>query len=200
MFLGVIMGSVAGFFGGTTDTLISRVIEITMAFPYLLFVIALASTVGSRVDDITFGFLGQGVLTLVLVFGFFSWFYAARVFRGIVLSLREKEFVDAARMVGASNIRIIRSHVLPHLVGPLIVLSTLNIAAFVIAEAGLSFLGLGIKLPTASWGNLLADAPNFYSTRPLLMVWPGIALLFTVLAFNLFGDGLRDAFDPRATR
>jgi peptide/nickel transport system permease protein len=122
------------------------------------------------------------------------------VFRGIVLSLREKEFVDAARMVGASNIRIIRSHILPHLVGPLIVLSTFNIAAFVIAEAGLSFLGLGIKLPTASWGNLLADAPNFYSTRPLLMVWPGIALLFTVLAFNLFGDGLRDAFDPRATR
>ena len=103
-------------------------------------------------------------------------------------------------MVGASNLRIIRSHVLPHLVGPLIVLSTLNIAGFVIAEAGLSFLGLGIKLPTASWGNLLADAPNFYSTRPLLMVWPGIALLLTTLAFNLFGDGLRDAFDPRATR
>jgi len=200
MFLGVLMGSIAGFFGGTTDTLISRLIEITMAFPYLLFVIALASTVGSRVDDITLGFLGQGVLTLVLVFGFFSWFYAARVFRGIVLSLREKEFVEAARMVGASNVRIIRSHVLPHLVGPLIVLSTLNIAGFVIAEAGLSFLGLGIKLPTASWGNLLADAPNFYSTRPLLMVWPGIALLLTTLAFNLFGDGLRDAFDPRATR
>lgn len=103
-------------------------------------------------------------------------------------------------MVGASNSRIVRSHILPHLVGPIIVLSTLNVAAFVIAEAGLSFLGLGIKLPTASWGNLLADAPSFYSTRPLLMVWPGIALLLTTLAFNLFGDGLRDAFDPRATR
>jgi len=200
MFLGVIMGSLAGFYGGYTDTLISRLTEITMAFPYLLFVIALASTVGSRVDSITFGFLGQGVLTLVLVFGLFSWFYACRVFRGIVLSLREKEFVEAARMVGASNTRIVRSHIMPHLVGPIIVLSTLNVAAFVLAEAGLSYLGLGIKLPTASWGNLLADAPNFYATRPLLMVWPGLALLFATLAFNLLGDGLRDAFDPRATR
>ena len=121
MLLGVIMGSLAGFYGGWTDTLISRITEITMCFPYLLFVIAVASTVGSRIDNITFGFLGEGVFTLVLVFGFFSWFYAARVFRGIVLSLREKEFVEAARMVGSSNLRIVRSHVLPHLVGPLIV-------------------------------------------------------------------------------
>ena len=200
MLLGVITGSLAGFFGGATDTLISRLIEITMCFPYLLFIIAVASTVGSRVDSITLGFLGQGVMTLVLVFGFLSWFYAARVFRGIVLSLREKEFVEAARMVGSSNMRIVRSHVLPHLVGPIIVLSTLNIAAFVLAEAGLSFLGLGIKLPTASWGNLLSTAPDYYATDPLLMLWPGLALIFTVLAFNLLGDGLRDAFDPRATR
>ncbi len=200
MLFGVIMGSLAGFYGGYTDTLISRITEITMCFPYLLFVIAVASTVGSRVDQITFGFLGQGVLTLVLVFGFLSWFYAARVFRGIVLSLREKEFVEAARMVGSSNLRIVRSHILPHLVGPLIVLSTLNVAAFVLAEAGLSFLGLGIKLPTASWGNLLAVAPEYYATDPLLMLWPGLALIATTLAFNLLGDGLRDAFDPRATR
>jgi ABC-type dipeptide/oligopeptide/nickel transport system permease subunit len=200
MLFGVIMGSLAGFYGGWTDTLISRVTEITMCFPYLLFVIAVASTVGSRIDHITFGFLGEGVLTLILVFGFLSWFYAARVFRGIVLSLREKEFVEAARMVGSSNLRIVRSHVLPHLVGPIIVLSTLNVAQFVLAEAGLSFLGLGIKLPTASWGNLLAAAPDYYATDPLLMLWPGLALIATTLAFNLLGDGLRDAFDPRATR
>jgi len=200
MLFGVIMGSLAGFYGGYTDTLISRITEITMCFPYLLFVIAVASTVGSRVDTVTFGFLGQGVVTLVLVFGFLSWFYAARVFRGIVLSLREKEFVEAARMVGSSNMRIVRSHILPHLVGPLIVLSTLNVAAFILAEAGLSFLGLGIKLPTASWGNLLAVAPDYYVTDPMLMVWPGLALIATVLSFNLLGDGLRDAFDPRATR
>jgi peptide/nickel transport system permease protein len=200
MTLGLLLGAVAGFYRGWADTAISRVIEITMAFPYLLFVIALASTVGTRLDKVTFGFLGEGVLTLVLVFGLFSWFYAARVFRGITLSLREKEFVEAARMVGASDWRIVRSHILPHLVGPLIVFSTLSIAGFILAEAGLSFLGLGIKLPTASWGNLLAQAPNFYTSRPLLMVWPGIALLLTTLAFNLLGDGLRDAFDPRASR
>jgi ABC-type dipeptide/oligopeptide/nickel transport system permease subunit len=200
MLFGVIMGSLAGFFGGWTDTLISRITEITMCFPYLLFVIAVASTVGSRIDNITFGFLGQGVVTLILVFGFLSWFYAARVFRGIVLSLREKEFVEAARMVGSSNLRIVRSHVLPHLVGPIIVLSTINVAQFVLFEAGLSFLGLGIKLPTASWGNLLSAAPDYYATDPLLMLWPGLALIATTLAFNLLGDGLRDAFDPRATR
>jgi peptide/nickel transport system permease protein len=200
MLFGVIMGSLAGFYGGWTDTLISRITEITMCFPYLLFVIAVASTVGSRIDNVTFGFLGQGVVTLILVFGFLSWFYAARVFRGIVLSLREKEFVEAARMVGSSNLRIVRSHVLPHLVGPIIVLSTINVAQFVLFEAGLSFLGLGIKLPTASWGNLLSAAPDYYATDPLLMLWPGLALIFTTLAFNLLGDGLRDAFDPRATR
>jgi peptide/nickel transport system permease protein len=197
MALGLLLGSVAGFFRGWIDTVISRLTEITMALPFLLVVIALAATVGTRLDDVTFGFLGVGVVTLVIVFGFFSWFYPARVFRGITLSLREKEFVEAARMVGASDWRIIRSHILPHLVGPIIVLSTLNVAQFILFEAGLSFLGLGIKLPTASWGNLLAQAPQFLTTRPLLMVWPGIALMLTTLAFNLLGDGLRDAFDPR---
>jgi peptide/nickel transport system permease protein len=200
IFIGLILGAIAGFFGGWSDTVISRITEIVMAFPYLLFVIALASTVGNRVDNITFGFLGQGVVTLVLVFGLFSWFYQARVFRAIALSLREKEFVEAARMVGASDWRIIRSHILPHLVAPIIVFSTLSVASFILLEAGLSFLGLGIKLPTASWGGLLAEAPNFYTTKPLLMLWPGIALILTTLSFNLLGDGLRDAFDPRTTR
>ena len=116
-------------------------------------------------------------MTLVLVFGLLGWFYSARVLRSVALSLREKEFIEAARMVGSSNRRIIRTHVFPHLVGPLIVLATLNVAAFILAEAGLSFLGLGIQLPTASWGNLLTDAPQYYTSRPLLMVWPGIALL-----------------------
>jgi peptide/nickel transport system permease protein len=198
--IGLVMGSIAGYFGGWIDTIISRLTEIVMAFPYLLFVIALASTVGTRVDNITFGFLGKGVVTLVLVFGLFSWYYQARVFRAVVLSLREKEFVEAARMIGASDWRIIRSHIVPHLVAPIIVFSTLQVAAFILLEAGLSFLGLGIKLPTASWGNLLSVAPDFYTTRPLLMVWPGLALILTTLSFNLLGDGLRDAFDPRARR
>ncbi len=190
----------AGFFRGWADTLISRLTEITMAFPYLLFVIALASTVGTRIDSVTLGFLGKGVITLVLVFGLFSWYYPARVFRGVTLSLREKEFVEAARMVGSSEWRIIRSHILPHLVGPTIVFATLNVAQFILAEAGLSYLGIGIKQPTSSWGNLLQQASEFITTRPQMMIWPGIALIVTTLAFNLLGDGLRDAFDPRGTR
>jgi peptide/nickel transport system permease protein len=198
MVFGVTLGAMAGYFRGWVDTIISRITEITMAFPYLLFVIALASTVGPRLDSITFGVLGQGVVTLVVVLGLFSWFYPARIIRAQVLSLREKEFVEAARMVGASDARIIRSHLLPHLVAPIIVYSTLIIAQFVLAEAGLSYLGLGIKLPTASWGNLLSDATNFYTQQPFLMVWPGMCVLLTTLAFNLLGDGLRDAFDPRS--
>jgi peptide/nickel transport system permease protein len=198
MSIAVTLGSVAGYYRGWADTLISRVTEITMAFPYLLFIIALASTVGPRLDNITFGIFGKGVFTLVVIFSCFGWFYPARIIRAVVLSLREKEFVEAARMVGASDWKIIRSHILPHLVAPIIVYSTLAVAGYVLAEAGLSFLGLGIKLPTPSWGNLLSGAPEFYTTQPWLMVWPGLAVLATTLAFNLLGDGLRDAFDPRA--
>jgi peptide/nickel transport system permease protein len=169
-----------------------------MAFPFLLFAIALSATVGQRLNDITFGFLGHGVVALVLIFSLFGWFYPARIIRSVVLSLREKEFVEAARMVGASDWKIIRSHVLPHLVAPMIVFSTLAIASYVLAEAGLSYLGLGIRLPQASWGNLLQSASEYYLVQPWLMVWPGLAVLLTTLAFNLLGDGLRDAFDPRS--
>jgi len=200
MSIGVTLGSVAGYFRGWVDTLVSRVTEITMAFPYLLFIIALASTLGGRLDSVTFGIFGQGVVTLILIFTIFGWFYPARIVRAVVLSLREKEFVEAARMVGSSDGRIIRSHVLPHLIAPVIVYSTLAVAQFILAEAGLSFLGVGIKLPTASWGNLLQQAADYYTSQPWLMVWPGLAVLLTTLAFNLLGDGLRDAFDPRGSR
>jgi peptide/nickel transport system permease protein len=200
MSLGTLLGATAGYFRGWIDTVISRVTEVTMAFPALLFIIALASTVGTRLDSITFfGLFSRGVITLVLVFSLFGWFYPCRIIRSQVLSLREKEFVEAARMIGASDWRIIRSHLLPHLVAPIIVYSTLIVAGYVLGEAGLSFLGLGIKLPTASWGNLLATAPEYYTAQPWLMVWPGLAVLMTTLAFNLLGDGLRDAFDPRAS-
>jgi ABC-type dipeptide/oligopeptide/nickel transport system permease subunit len=198
--IGLVLGAIAGYFRGLTDTLISRLTEVTMAFPFLLFAIALSSTVGQRLNTITFGFLGQGVFTLVLIFSLFGWFYPARIVRSVTLSLREKEFVEAARMVGSSDWRIIRSHILPHLIGPTIVISTLTVASFVLAEAGLSYLGLGIKLPTASWGNLLQSASEYYLQQPWLMVWPGLAVLATTLAFNLLGDGLRDAFDPRSSR
>jgi peptide/nickel transport system permease protein len=201
MIIGVILGSIAGYFRGWSDTIISRITEVTMAFPLLLFIIALAATIGPQLDSITLGGLfPNGVVTLVLIFTLFGWFYPARIMRAQVLSIREKEYIEAARMIGASDARIIRSHVLPHLIAPMIVYSTLIVASYVLFEAGLSFLGLGIKPPTASWGNLLSDAPQYYTTRPLLMLWPGLALLLATLAFNLLGDGLRDAFDPRSSR
>jgi peptide/nickel transport system permease protein len=200
MIIGVLLGASAGYFRGATDTVISRLTEITMAFPLLLFVIALAATVGPRLNAITFGgIFPEGVITLVLVFSIFGWFYPARIMRAQVLSIREKEYVEAARMIGASDARIIRSHVLPHLIAPIIVYSTLIVASYVLLEAGLSFLGVGIPLTVPSWGNLLSSAPEYYTTRPLLMVWPGLAVLLTTLGFNLLGDGLRDAFDPRSS-
>ena len=199
MLIGVTTGAIAGYYRGWADTIVARLTEVTMAFPALLFAIALASTAGTQLNGVTLGGLvGEGVVTLVLVFTVFGWYYPARIIRAKVFSLREKEFIEAALMTGASDMRIIRSHLLPHLVAPIIVYSTLIVASFVLSEAALSFLGVGIQPPTASWGNLLADAPNFYTTVPLLMLWPGIALVLTTLAFNLLGDGLRDAFDPRS--
>jgi ABC-type dipeptide/oligopeptide/nickel transport system permease subunit len=172
-----------------------------MALPILLILLMVGTGIGDGLQRFTFwGVFNNGVVQLMLLIGAFTWYYPARITRAQMLTLRHQEYVEAARMVGASNWRIVRSHVFPHLLGPLIVLATLNVAAFILAEAGLSFLGLGIQLPTASWGNLLADAPQYYTSRPLLMVWPGVALLLTTLAFNLLGDGLRDAFDPRGSR
>ena len=199
MLIGVLLGAAAGYFRGTTDTFISRLTEITMAFPLLIFVISLAATVGPQLDSITLGVFPQGVLTLVMIFTLFGWFYPARIMRAQALSIREKEYVEAARMIGASDLRIIRSHILPHLVAPIIVLSSITVAQFILLEAGLSFLGIGIQQPTPSWGSLLSDGPAYYLSQPWLMVWPGLAILLTTLAFNLLGDGLRDAFDPRTS-
>jgi peptide/nickel transport system permease protein len=197
--IGLVMGLMAGFFRGWVDTVVSRLTEMVMVFPLLLFIIAVRITAGDTLNAITFGgLLVPGVFTLTLIISLFYWFYPGRIVRGVVLSLREKEFVEAARMTGAGDWRIMRSHLLPHLVGPVIVYSTLIVAQTIILEAGLSFLGLGIELPNASWGNLLQQAKDFYLIQPWLMVWPGLAVLVTTLAFNLLGDGLRDAFDPRA--
>ena len=197
--IGVIMGLLAGYFRGWVDTVVSRLTELVMVFPSLLFLIAIRITIGDRLNAVTFGVLQQGVFTLVFIFAILGWFYPARIIRGVVLSLREKEFIEAARMTGAGDFRIMRSHLLPHLVAPIIVYSSLIVASTIIGEAGLSFLGLGIPLPTASWGNLLASGPIYYLKQPWILVWPGLAILLTTLAFNLLGDGLRDAFDPRAT-
>jgi peptide/nickel transport system permease protein len=196
--LGVIMGLTAGYFRGWVDTVISRLIEIVMVFPALLFIIGLDIVAGPQLNNVTFGFLQHGVFTLVLILSVFGWFYPARIMRGVVLSLREKEFIEAARMTGASDWRIMRSHLLPHLVAPIIVYSSILVAANILAEAGLSFIGLGIGPNTPSWGNLLALAPTYYQTDAWILLLPGVAILLTTIAFNLLGDGLRDAFDPRS--
>ena len=198
--LGVVLGAAAGYFGGLIDIVISRVTELVMAFPVVLFIIALSAVAGPQLNSITFGFLQPGVFTITMVLSVFGWFYPARIARAQVLSLREKEFVEAARMVGSSDARIIRSHLLPHLVAPMIVLGTISVGQNVLAEAGLSFLGIGIQDPVSSWGSLLEEAPQFYLQVPWLMLWPGLAVLITTLSFNLLGDGLRDAFDPRTAR
>jgi peptide/nickel transport system permease protein len=200
LFLGVVLGVAAGYYGGFVDTIVSRLTEIVMAFPLLLFAIAVAATVGNRLNAYTFfGAFPPGIVTLTFVIAFFSWYYPARIVRAQVLSLREKEFVEAARMVGNSDFRIMRSHLLPHLVGIIIVYGTLTVATNILFEAALSYLGVGLPLPNASWGNLLSEAVQFYTLQPWLMLWPGLAILLTTLAFNLLGDGLRDALDPRGS-
>jgi peptide/nickel transport system permease protein len=201
LLIGVFMGMLAGYYGGAVDTVVSRATEMVMALPLLLFAIALSFMVGTRLNSYTFfGVFEPGVVTLVIVITLFSWYYPARIVRAQVLSLREKEFVEAARMVGASNFRILRSHLLPHLTGTIIVYSTLTVATNILFEAGLSFLGVGIPQGVPSWGNLINDAVSYYFTIPQLMIWPGLGILFATLAFNLLGDGLRDAIDPRGTR
>jgi peptide/nickel transport system permease protein len=195
--LGLLIGAAAGYFGGLMDMIVSQLTALIMAFPVLLFVIALSSVAGPQLSGITFGFLPHGVFTLTMVFTIFGWFYPARIARAQVLSLREKEFVEAARMTGASDWRIIRSHLLPHLVAPMIVIATLSVGGIVLAEAGLSFLGIGIQDPTSSWGQLLNVSVQYYRQDVWLLLWPGLMVLITTLAFNLLGDGLRDAFDPR---
>ena len=196
--MGIMMGLIAGYFRGWVDTAISRLIEMTMVFPGLLLIIGIDIVAGPTLNNITLGFLRNGVFTLVLIFSIFGWFYPARIMRGVVLSLREKEFVEAARMTGASDLRIMRSHLLPHLVAPIIVYSSILIAGNILGEAGLSYIGLGIVPPTASWGNLLSLAPLYYQSDVWILILPGIAILLTTIAFNLLGDGLRDAFDPRS--
>lgn len=210
MAIGALLGAFAGYHGGWLDAGISRVTELVMAFPLLFFVILLASTVAGRIDDVTLGGLLQpGALPLILIIGCFTWFYPARIVRAEMLALRQSEFVEAARMVGAGDGRIIRTHLLAHLAPSLIVYSALLLATNVLLEAGLSFLGVGIKLPTASWGSLLATSwGTARNPSPLLpeqtTVWltllPSAAILVAVLAFNLLGEGLRAALDPARAR
>jgi peptide/nickel transport system permease protein len=186
--LGVTVGLMAGYFGGLIDMLLARFTDAVLAFPYVILAIALAAV------------FGPSLTIIMLIITFFSWAGIARIVRGQTLSIKEKEYIEAARSLGAGPFRIMFFDVLPNLLAPVLVVATLYIPQAVVFEATLSFLGLGIQPPTASWGNILSEATNFYQTSWWYVVFPALVLLVTTLAFNLLGDGIRDAMDPRTER
>lgn len=185
---GVTVGLMAGYFGGFIDTVLARFTDAVLAFPYVVLALALAVI------------LGPSLPVIIGVISFFSWAGISRIVRGQTLSLKEKEYIEAARSLGAGPFRIMFIDILPNLLAPVLVLATLYIPAAVVFEATLSFLGVGIQPPTASWGNILAEAQNFYTVAWWYVVFPAAALLITTLAFNLLGDGIRDAMDPTTER
>jgi peptide/nickel transport system permease protein len=193
--IGTVMGVIAGYFGGWVDAVISRFMDLFLAFPLLLFALALVGAVPNSM----FGLSGNSLRIAIIIFiiGFFNWPYIGRIIRGQTLSLREREFVDAARSLGARRVYILIKELLPNLVAPILVYSTLLIPSNILFEAALSYLGVGVSAPTATWGAMLNEATHWYQVDPEFMFPPGLAIFVTVLAFNLFGDGLRDALDPR---
>jgi peptide/nickel transport system permease protein len=183
--IGVIVGAVAGYFGGWVDTILSRIIDTLMAFPIIALLVVLAAV------------LGPSLVTTIVVIGVTGWARFARVVRADVMSLKQQDFVAAARAIGVRDWRIIWRHLLPNVMGPVIVLATLGIGGIIILESALSFLGLGIRPPNPSWGGTLADGRAFILRFPHISFFPGLMIVITVLAFNFLGDGLRDALDPR---
>jgi ABC-type dipeptide/oligopeptide/nickel transport system permease subunit len=199
MVIGTTVGLLAGFYRGWVDTVLSRLIDVLLAFPILLLALGIAAAC-SLGKGCLGGLIKPGLGVVIFVIAFVNWTYIGRIIRGQVLSLREKEFIEAARALGASNRRIMFREILPNLVAPIIVYSTLVIPQNILLEAALSFLGVGVQPPNASWGAMIADATNIFDTAWWYMVFPGAALLLTVLAFNLLGDGLQDALNPRSNR
>ncbi len=187
--IGAVAGLVSGYFGGLTDSLIARFIDWLLAIPFLLFAISLVAVIG------------PSLTVVILVIGFFGWASVGRIVRGQVLSIKEKEYVEAARALGASPWRIMFVDILPNVMAPIIVYATLLIPLSIVTEASLSYLGVGVPPPTADWGQMINDAQNVYQYGAWwFLVFPSLALLATTLAFNIFGDGVRDAFDPRGDR
>jgi len=182
--IGAVVGGMAGYYGGWLDNLLMRVTDLFLSIPFLVVLILASKLLGGSVFDV--------VLLLSLIF----WMPDARIVRGVFLSLKEKEFVEAARASGASNKRIIFYHIMPNALGPIIVNVTLLVAGAILTESALSFLGFGVRPPTPSWGNLLSDSQSFITQAPWLVWFPGLMILITVLAVNFLGDGLRDALDP----
>jgi peptide/nickel transport system permease protein len=208
--IGVLLGAAAAYFGGFVDSVISRFTDLVMAFPLLLFVIMIGyTTAGIRLSKVTLGVFPNGVVGLILIIGLFTWFYPARIVRSEILSLREREFVEAAEASGASDTWIIRKHLLPHVAPTLLVWGSIAVATCIMLEAGVTFLGAGIRIPTASWGTLLASTwgtvanPTGYNSTtfsPWPTILPTIAIFVTVIAFNQFGESLRSVLDPKTVR
>jgi ABC-type dipeptide/oligopeptide/nickel transport system permease subunit len=186
--VGVIIGLAAGYFGGAVDTVLSRFMDVVLSLPFLVFAIALVSL------------LGPSLIISVSVIAFFSWASVGRIVRGQVLSIKEKEFVEAARALGATHLRIMFIDILPNVLAPTIVYATMLIPLSIVFEATLSFLGIGALPPTATWGNMLSESIPYYKVAWWFVAFPGLALLITTMAFNLLGDSVRDAFDPRGNR
>jgi peptide/nickel transport system permease protein len=198
--IGLVIGMLAGFFGGLVDTTLSRFADVMLSVPQLLIAIGIVAACSTTKDGCLGGLVQPGIPVVIGVITLFSWSYIARIVRGFTLSLREKEFIESARALGASNARIIAVEIVPNLLGPLIVYSTLLIPTNILFEAALSYLGLGVPPDQASWGSILSDASGLYDVAWWLMVFPGGLLILTTLAFNLLGDGLRDALDVRTDR
>ena len=185
---GVAIGLIAGYFGGWVDGVLARFIDAVLAFPYVVLALALAAR------------FGPSLTLIIIVISFFSWAAVARIVRGQTLSLKEKEYVEAARSLGASPWRIMFFDILPNLLAPVLVLGTLLVPSAIVFEATLSFLGMGVVPPTPTWGNMLSDSLQYYQVAWWFILFPGLALLVTTLAFNLLGDGVRDALDPATER
>jgi len=183
--VGVLLGLVAGFYGGWLDHLIMRLADTQLSIPFILLAIAVTAAVGPSLQNV------------IVVLGVTGWVIYARIVRGEALSLRQVEFVQAARALGARDLRLILQHVAPNVVAPVIVTATFAVAQFIVAEAALSFLGLGVQPPTPTWGGMLADGREFLATEWWIATFPGLAIMLTVLAINIVGDWLRDRFDPR---
>ncbi|WP_342610097.1 ABC transporter permease [Coriobacterium glomerans] len=183
--IGLIMGALAAYYGGIWDTIIMRLADVFLAFPYTLFVIVMLAVIGNGIQNV---FIAIGVL---------GWPSIARVFRSAILSVKENDYVDAARAMGASDLRIIARHIFPNSVASIVVYATMNVGGAILTEAALSFLGMGVTPPNPSWGLLIQDGEQYLRSQPWLMIEPGLAILSTVLAFTLLGNGMRDALDVK---
>jgi peptide/nickel transport system permease protein len=198
--VGVLVGAIAGYFGGWLDDLLMRLTEAMLIIPPLFLLIVLAKSLGGKIPEIHL--LGRdfsgSVIVIILVIGLTSWMYLARIVRANILSLKEMDFISAARCIGVGHTRIIFMHLLPNTIAPIIVSATLGVANAILSEAYVSFLGLGVQGATATWGNMLDGAYQYLESAPWLWFFPGLLILITVLGVNFVGDGLRDAFDPRS--